>query len=438
LRGLLAGTRDEASITTPDYNSLPTFDDGFIEQIVGSLDSGPSPDADDTSQQQTLAALFVGLHVEGSTADIDGASVTRLLSGLYRLLPANLVTELVQTALSRGRPDIVLGGDTARQHFNLYEVRGIAWGKGAAPCFRDEADRRVTDPSHPWYRRQPHPAKVYKALNALIQGTGARQAKLLMLAGWREGIAPLLMMHDGVDFSVASSKIAERVAQLGAEVMKLRVPMRMDLTYGRNWADATYTWAEITGQSAAPKPVEATGEAPDANATPSTGDGASPESQSSGAETAGAEAKAPPPPPGSGSEDDEDDDEDGDPIDDEPAGGSGPTGRVDDGDDDEPGNDKAAKSSKPFDDAPLKRRGYQQVLPFFNYALPDGTLLYQKIRYELRPGIPEVLPDRPRKTFRVRRQVNGIWMDDAGERRVPYNWMQIICASRRECLRCRR
>jgi hypothetical protein len=30
------------------------------------------------------------------------------------------------------------------------------------------------------------------------------------------------------------------VAELGADAVKLRVPMRVDIKYGRNWADATH------------------------------------------------------------------------------------------------------------------------------------------------------------------------------------------------------
>jgi DNA polymerase I-like protein with 3'-5' exonuclease and polymerase domains len=161
--------------------------------------------------------------------------------------------------VARERGYLKLGGDGARQHFNLYEVRGIEGGKGTGPCLRDEAARRVNDPEHPWYGRQPRRAKIHKALNALIQGTGARQTKLLMLACWNENIVPAFMMHDGLDFSTASPEPIERVAQLGAEVMPLRVPMRMDVTYGRNWADATHTWAEVTGQAEASGPRESVG-----------------------------------------------------------------------------------------------------------------------------------------------------------------------------------
>jgi DNA polymerase I-like protein with 3'-5' exonuclease and polymerase domains len=232
---------------------------------------------DRSTAKVTNFTIFYDGGARGLAADLDISEdkAKEIISEHRRGMPCvyELSERMKQLASTQGY--LVLGGDGARQHFNLYEVRGVPWSGGTGPCFRDEADRRVTDPDHPWYRRQPRRAKIYKALNPLIQGTGARQAKLLMLAGWREGIVPLLMMHDGVDFSVASPKTAERIAQLGAEVMPLRVPMRMDVTYGRSWADAKHTWAKNTGQSTGQSAHEAAS---------STGDGASPESQTSSSE----------------------------------------------------------------------------------------------------------------------------------------------------------
>ena len=46
------------------------------------------------------------------------------------------------------------------------------------------------------------------------------------------------------------------VAQLGVEAIKLRVPMRIDLKYGRSWGDAKHSWEQPHG--AAPKPIKHT------------------------------------------------------------------------------------------------------------------------------------------------------------------------------------
>jgi CHC2 zinc finger/DNA polymerase family A/Toprim domain len=131
----------------------------------------------------------------------------------------------------------------------------VDWTKGAGPCPREEAERRINDPEHPWYRKGPlRRCDVHKAMNALIQGSAARHTKLWMRTVWREGITPLLQMHDCLDLSVSSPEQAERVAQLGCEAVKLEVPVRVDLKFGRNWGDAKHTWAELHhSKSPAPK-----------------------------------------------------------------------------------------------------------------------------------------------------------------------------------------
>jgi Mesyanzhinovviridae DNA polymerase len=135
--------------------------------------------------------------------------------------------------------------DGARRHFDKWAPGG-AWEKGAGPCERAEAERRLADPQHPWFGKGPlYRADIRNALNALIQGSAARHTKLWMRAVWREGIVPLLQMHDALECSVATRKQAEMVAQLCVDAIKLRVPMRVDLKFGRNWGNAKHTWNEL-------------------------------------------------------------------------------------------------------------------------------------------------------------------------------------------------
>ena len=121
--------------------------------------------------------------------------------------------------------------DDARRHWNNGHRAGVAERRG--PCERKEANRRVKDPSHPWYRRQLWLARIHTALNAQIQGDAARHTKLWMRAVWREGVVPLLQMHDGLELSVTTREQGERVARLACEAVKLEVPMRADIKYGR-------------------------------------------------------------------------------------------------------------------------------------------------------------------------------------------------------------
>jgi len=136
--------------------------------------------------------------------------------------------------------------DGARRHWNLWEAANV-FAKGAGPCSREEALQRSHDSSHPWHHRQLRRHKTYTALNALIQGSAARHTKLWMRDCWREGIVPLLQLHDSLDCSVSSREQGELVARLGCEAVKLTVPMRVDLKFGRSWGDATHTWEELAG-----------------------------------------------------------------------------------------------------------------------------------------------------------------------------------------------
>ena len=153
--------------------------------------------------------------------------------------------------------------DDARRHFDKWAPGGT-WGKGAGPCERAEAERRLADPNHPWFGKGPlWRADIRNALNALIQGSAARHTKLWMRACWREGIVPLLQMHDALECSVSTREQAEMVAQLGVEAIKLRVPMRIDLKFGCNWGDTEHNWEELHGAAPSCSPVaEATASSP--------------------------------------------------------------------------------------------------------------------------------------------------------------------------------
>jgi DNA polymerase I-like protein with 3'-5' exonuclease and polymerase domains len=160
-----------------------------------------------------------------------------------RLLPFvhQLSKRCEYTAKTHGHIELY---DGARRHWDDW-VAWVNW-KGTTPCSHEEAERRINDPSHPWYRKgPPHRIDTHKAMNALIQGSAARHTKLWMRACWREGIVPLLQMHDSLDCSVASPEQAERVAQLGREAVTLEVPIQVDLKFGKTWGDAIHTWDEL-------------------------------------------------------------------------------------------------------------------------------------------------------------------------------------------------
>jgi DNA polymerase I-like protein with 3'-5' exonuclease and polymerase domains len=141
--------------------------------------------------------------------------------------------------------------DGARRHWDRWAPR--VYGKGAGPCSLEEAQQRIRDPGHPWYQQRLQRVGIHTALNAQIQGDAARHTKLWMRAVWREGIVPLLQMHDGLELSVTTREQGELVARSACEAVKLEVPMRADIRYGCSWGDAKHTWEELTGAAPAPK-----------------------------------------------------------------------------------------------------------------------------------------------------------------------------------------
>jgi DNA polymerase I-like protein with 3'-5' exonuclease and polymerase domains len=58
-------------------------------------------------------------------------------------------------AASRGYLELY---DGARRHWDDW-VAWVNW-KGTGPCSREEAERRIKDPSHPWYRKGPPHARI--------------------------------------------------------------------------------------------------------------------------------------------------------------------------------------------------------------------------------------------------------------------------------------
>jgi DNA polymerase I-like protein with 3'-5' exonuclease and polymerase domains len=141
--------------------------------------------------------------------------------------------------------------DGARCRFTRFEPRwrdralekGWAQEQGKdgdrllAPCSETEARRRVRDPDHPWQggiRR----AFTQKAMNALVQGSAARQTKLSMRALWQGGIVPMLQMHDDLNFSDLDQSRQDRVAEIMSDAVRLRVKTAVDSEYGKTWGTA--------------------------------------------------------------------------------------------------------------------------------------------------------------------------------------------------------
>jgi DNA polymerase I-like protein with 3'-5' exonuclease and polymerase domains len=65
-----------------------------------------------------------------------------------------------------------------------------------------------------------------------------------MLDMWREGILPLIQMHDEVGASCAEERQANRIAEIMREAIPLKVPVVVDTEIGESWGTAKMSWAE--------------------------------------------------------------------------------------------------------------------------------------------------------------------------------------------------
>lgn len=153
-------------------------------------------------------------------------------------------------ASSRGYIRLI---DGARVHYPDWEggwmdyeekKEAISLGLRLDPCSMEEAERRKRDPRHPWNRTKLRRADTRKALNNLVQGSAARQTKIAMLMMWKEGILPLIQMHDELGVSCGTEAEAQRVAEIMRTAVPLLVPVVVDTEVGDSWGTAKLSWAD--------------------------------------------------------------------------------------------------------------------------------------------------------------------------------------------------
>ena len=80
-------------------------------------------------------------------------------------------------------------------------------------------------------------AFTYKALNKLIQGSAADMTKKSMVSLYEKGIIPHIQIHDEVDISVESDKVAEEIIEIMESAVELKVPNKVDYESGASWGE---------------------------------------------------------------------------------------------------------------------------------------------------------------------------------------------------------
>ena len=164
----------------------------------------------------------------GTTLDISEEEAKRLLEEYHLKVPfvKGMADLAANTAAEHGIVRTWLG---RKCHFNMWEPRSYEFNR-ALPL--EEAAKEYGGKG--MIRR----AFTYKALNRLIQGSSADQTKKAMVECYKEGLLPLLTVHDELCFSVNSREQADKIV----EIMKtcvhgLAVPFDVDAEIGENWGE---------------------------------------------------------------------------------------------------------------------------------------------------------------------------------------------------------
>ena len=82
-------------------------------------------------------------------------------------------------------------------------------------------------------------AFTYKALNRLIQGSGADQTKKAIVDCYEQGDLALLQIHDELCFNVSSKEHAQKIKTVMENGVKLRVPSVVDVALGKDFGEAS-------------------------------------------------------------------------------------------------------------------------------------------------------------------------------------------------------
>lgn len=204
--------------------------------------------------------VIYGMGAKKLSKDL-GLSMTEgsaLLQNYYLKLPFIKATTALatNTAASRSWIHTILG---RRRRFNEWEPSD--WNLSQEFRTVDEIDRRSATAVRDWMiearkryiaehptEREPRygvkRAWTYRALNAVIQGSAADLFKQALVNIWESGVcdvlgAPLLLVHDEVDFSVPNTTEGKEAFDESVRLMEtavpFRVPIKVDAKLKKDW-----------------------------------------------------------------------------------------------------------------------------------------------------------------------------------------------------------
>jgi DNA polymerase I-like protein with 3'-5' exonuclease and polymerase domains len=194
-----------------------------FHQIVADMANIPRKQAKNINLGLTYGMGVKKLINELGVSEEEG---NELLSQYHTKVPfiKGLMDYCTKLASDRGYIK-TLGGRKSR--FDLWEPSGTYNEVSALPI--EKALEK--------YGADLKRAYTYKALNRLIQGSAADMTKLAMLEVRKQGIVPLLQVHDELDFSLGSEEEKQTVKEAMINCVNLSVPMEVDMEIGASWGE---------------------------------------------------------------------------------------------------------------------------------------------------------------------------------------------------------
>jgi DNA polymerase I-like protein with 3'-5' exonuclease and polymerase domains len=209
----------------------PSIDDVVAEYHKGDADFHQMvADMAGISRKQAktvnLGIMYgMGIGKLSHTLDIAPDEAKSLLETYHKRVPfVKGLADMVSQRASKYGQIRTMSGRLCR--FDMWEPRTFGYNK---PMKKEEAEKEYG----PMLRR----AFTYKALNRLIQGSAADQTKVAMAECYKEGLVPLLTVHDELCFNVESEEQAARITEIMETSTELKVPSKVDEELGDNWGE---------------------------------------------------------------------------------------------------------------------------------------------------------------------------------------------------------
>jgi len=134
------------------------------------------------------------------------------------------------TAQRRGYVKTLLG---RRRHFELWEpVLSFKLRQQGIDC----TPVRLKDAADKWHGLKLQRANTHKALNSIIQGSGADMAKAAMVANWEQhSELPYMQVHDELNHGVYDQEHANKLHKVIETCVDMNVPILSNMTIKDHW-----------------------------------------------------------------------------------------------------------------------------------------------------------------------------------------------------------